>query len=108
MSSGWKGHLFGLDSVPLRLYFVAIHDVLFVPSLTANLFAPNTSAMEHRDTYPEVTYFPQRIWVNRQAGATGFTSLQNIARSSLLLPMVKYYSTLPPGAPKPTGGSTRQ
>ena len=55
-------------------YIIIIHDVLFVPSLAASLFASNRFAWEHRDTYFESMEFPLRRWVNRRSGATEFTA----------------------------------
>ena len=55
-------------------YYVTIHDVLYVPSLSTNLFASNKFARQHRDVYSEVVDFPLRRWVNRLTGATEFTA----------------------------------
>ena len=55
-------------------YYVTIHNVLYVPSLSSSLFASNRFAREHRDSYSEVLDFPQRRWVNRLTGATEFTA----------------------------------
>lgn len=55
-------------------YIIVIHDVLFVPSLAASLFASNRFAREHRETYSESMEYPLRRWVNRRSGATEFTA----------------------------------
>ena len=55
-------------------YIITIHDVLFVPSLAASLFASNRFAREHRNSYSESMEFPLRRWVNRRSGATEFTA----------------------------------
>ena len=55
-------------------YYITIHNVLYVPTLSSNLFASNRFAREHRDSYLEVLDFPQRWWINRLTGATEFTA----------------------------------
>ena len=54
-------------------YLVAIHDVLFVPDLSVNLFAANSFVMAHRDSHLEVMDYPKQKWINCQTGATEFT-----------------------------------
>ena len=53
-------------------YLIIIHDILFVPSLAASLFASNRFAHENRDTYSEAMEFPLHHWINRRSGATEF------------------------------------
>ena len=55
-------------------FYIVIHGVLFVPSLTASLFASNRFAWEHCEDYMETLEFPLRRWVNRWTGATEFTA----------------------------------
>ena len=43
-----------------RAYVIEINDVLFVPSLTASLFALNRFAHERRNTFSETVEFPLR------------------------------------------------
>ena len=55
-------------------YVVSIHDALFVPSLSVNLFSMNKFAKEHCDTHSETTEYPKRRWINRHTGAVEFTA----------------------------------
>jgi len=58
-------------------YHILIENVLFVPSLTASLFASNRFAREHRRVYTESMEYPLRRWINHQSGATEFTATMN-------------------------------
>jgi hypothetical protein len=55
-------------------YTIVIQDVLFVPFLTINLFAPNKFAREHCDMHMEVTEYPTSRWINCRTGAMEFTA----------------------------------
>ena len=55
-------------------FVIAIHDILFVPSLTLNLFVANRYVKECCATHMEIMDYPVRKWVNRHTGATEFTA----------------------------------
>ncbi len=55
-------------------YRIIIHDMLYVPHLSTNLFLLNKFAREHCDRYREVLDYPVHCWVNRQTGAVEFSA----------------------------------
>lgn len=69
--SGGIGSLWFLLSCGYRL---VIHDVLFVPLLTTNLFSANKVAMELKSTYFKVLEYPETRWINRHASSIEFTA----------------------------------
>ena len=56
-------------------YVITIHNVLFVPSLSVNLFSMNKFAKEHCDTHLETTEYPKHRWINRHTSAIKFTAM---------------------------------
>ena len=54
-------------------YIISIDNVLFVPSLSVNLFSTNKFAKEHRNTHSETMEYPKRKWINRHTSAVEFT-----------------------------------
>ena len=55
-------------------FHIIIHDVLYIPHLSTNLFSSNKFAWEHREKYREVLDYPARNWINRQTGAVEFSA----------------------------------
>jgi hypothetical protein len=63
-------------------YYVTIHDILFVPLLTVNLFASNRFARDHHNTHLEMAEYPERRWINCRTGAIESTT--TLQRSNLV------------------------
>ena len=64
-----------IDFLSNLSYVVSIHNALFIPSLSVNLFSANKFAKEHRDTHSETTEYPKHRWINRHTSAVEFTAM---------------------------------
>ena len=55
-------------------YIISIDNVLFVPSLSVNLFSANKFAKEHCNTHSETMEYPKQKWINQHTGTVEFTA----------------------------------
>ena len=56
-------------------YIISIDNVLFVPSLSVNLFSTNKFAKEHCNTHSETMEYAKQKWINWHTSTVEFTAM---------------------------------
>jgi len=75
LADGKAIYLRGMGSIQFLSecgFYITIHNVLFIPLLTVNLFKSNKFARQEHNSYSKVINFPLWQWINWATGTTEF------------------------------------